>query len=287
MGSDHKAPHGGTSVRVSQSGPLHELTDDPVERYQYHFAHLIERNLEVLDHPMHALDLACGVGMPALTLIERLPAESRIVALGDDRSDLRRFHDKLNTEQKRVIFPRKERRDRLPFAANIFDVVWAALPSEQFDPVRAVLRQALRVLRPGGQLLFSAPLRATFAELANAIGSSVEDHRDDEAYSALLSQPPQLLGSDDWAEALRRCGAIEIEVIRDKVELIIATPLSSQPLFTQYLLPLWLGDDPTVQAKALRLLDEAVAAPLGVTIHVGCILARRGLSEMIEDSITR
>ena len=41
------------------------------------------------------------------------------------------------------------------------------------------------------------------------------------------------------------------------------------------------------QAKALRLLDETVVDPLGVTIHVGCILARRGLSELEDDSVTR
>ncbi len=256
---------------------------DSLLAYQSHFVALLARHLRVTSHPIHALDLACGAGLPTLTLIEHLPAGSRVIALGDDRSDLKLFHDELSAEQKRVIFPRKERRDRLPFAAGVFNLVWAALPSRPLDPLRAVLRQALRVLRPGGQLLISAPLRATFAELANAIGSSIRGHRDHEAYSSLLSEPPQLLGSDDWRQALGRSGAVEVEITRDTVGLVIATPLSGQPVFSQCLLPLWLGDDPTHQAKALRLLDQAVTEPLEVTIHTGCIRASRGFTPDTRD----
>ena len=67
----------------------------------------------------------------------------------------------------------KEHRDRLPFANGVFDLVWATLPREQLKPARGVLRQALRVLRPGGQLLITAPLVATFAELCAAMSPAL------------------------------------------------------------------------------------------------------------------
>lgn len=274
-----------TTVRVVKSGPMVALSDDPVERYQHHFVHLIQRNLHDYDHPVLALDLACGIGLPTLTLYPTLPEGSRVVALGDDRADLKLFHDQIPKNLRHLIFPRKERRERLPFATDIFDIVWASLPSEQPDPLRGILRQALRVLRPGGQLAIAAPLRATFAELANAISPSLQGHSDNEVFSALLSEPPQLLGSDDWKDNLQKCGAMEIQVIRDTIEMNIPPPVSSQLLFSRYLLPLWLGDDPSMQARALRLLDEAVTDPLAITIHVGCILSRRGLSEIADDSV--
>ena len=269
------------TVRVVKSG-RHIFSENPVDRYQHHFIHLIGRHLEVRDGPMLALDLACGVGLSTLALFERLPPGSRVVAISDDRVDLKRFHEQLTSDQRKTIFPRKEKRDRLPFAVNLFDVVWAALPSEPLRPLRPILRQALRVLRPGGQLIITAPLRRTFLGLANAIGPSLEGHKDDAAFQALLSEPPELISSDDWIANIQRCGAIEAEIHHNSVEINTALPLSSQPLFSGFLLPLWLGDDLTLQAQALRLLDVAVKKPLVVTIHIGCVTARRGLSE-IED----
>lgn len=274
-----------TTLRVVKSGALADLSEDPVDRYQHHFIHLIERNLETTGTSMLALDLACGVGMSALTLFAKLPQGSRLIAISDERPELKIFHEQISPAQRRQIFIRKEKADRLPFAVNLFDVVWAALPSQPLQPLRPILRQALRVLRPGGQLLLAVPLRATFAELARAIGTSLEPYKRDESYAALLSQPPQLLGEDGWRENLQRCGAIEIDVLRDTVQITIMPPLSSQPLFSRFLLPLWLGDDLTLQAKAQQLLDRAVTTGLDVTLHVACVRARRGLSE-IENSRT-
>jgi SAM-dependent methyltransferase len=268
-----------STVRIVKSGAFLGLSEDPVERYQYHFAQLIERSLKVVERPMTALDFACGTGLPSLTLIAHLPAESRIIALSDSRADLQTFHHHIPATRRPYIFPRKERRDHLPFASGVFDVAWAALSGEELQPLGTILSQVLRVLRPGAQLLISAPLRATFAELANAISPSLAGYQNHPAFAALLSQPPHLLGSQDWLSALQRCGAMEINIERARLELAIAPPLSSQPLFVRHLLPLWLGDDPALQAEAVSLLDQTVHETLDVTIHVGCLASRRGLSK--------
>ena len=84
---------------------------------------------------------------------------------------------------------------------------------------------------------------------------------------------------------LKRCGAIDVQSQRDAVEITITPPMSRQGLFTQYLLPLWIGTDPMVQAKALRLLDDHLKTDVTVTAHIGCLWARRGDAELVEATI--
>jgi SAM-dependent methyltransferase len=272
------------TVRVVKSGILGGLSEDPIERYQHHFVHLVERHLDRYEQPVTALDLDAGIGQSTLTLLARFPAGSRVVALSSDRADLRLFHEQLDREQRQRVFPRKERRDRVPFAAHVFDVVWGALAREQLKPLRGVLRQALRVLRPGGQLVLSVPLRATFAEMAKAISPNLLPHQQDPGFAILMTAPTELADPDGWRETLLRCGAIEPEVKTETVEIGLAPPLSSQALFCRFLLPLWVGEGPEAQGKALRLLDVCLTTPLQVTVHLACVCARRGLMEIKDET---
>ncbi len=276
-----------TTMRVVRTPAMQSLADDPVDLYHHHFTHLIERQLRPGSGPQTALDLACGAGGAPLALLARLPPGSRVIALSTDRAELRRFHDQLSPDLRRRVFPRKERSDRLPFAGGVFDLCWATLPLAQLKPLRAVLRQALRVLRPGGQLLITAPLVATFAELCAAMSGALQAHHADPAFAPLMTQPPDLLTPEAWVDTLSRCGAIEPEIKADTIEVQLALPVSGQPLFTRVLLPLWVGGDEAVQQQARRLLDLALTTPISVVVHIGCIMARRGLAEIQDDTASR
>lgn len=279
-----RAPVSEHTVRIQGPGPAPGGHPE-VDRYLRHFVSLLEANLDVPAHPVQALDLACGGGAGTLALLKLLPAGSRVVALSNDRVELRRFLDGLPAELRGRVYPRKERRDRLPFALNVFDLVWGSLAGERLEPFRPALRQALRVLRPGGQLLIATPLKSTFVELAHAIGPFIGEHRSHPAFPTLMSESPQLLDADGWLSNLRRCGAVDLDVERDSLEVTVAPPLSSQRLFARYLLPLWVGDDPPTQATCAGLLDHAVTEPLKLRIHLGCIRVRRGQVD-IEDSLS-
>lgn len=258
-----------------------EAKDEGVARYCAAFTTLLERHLEVPTRPVQALDLACGPGTATLPLCRKLPSGSRVVALSADRVELHRLHDSIPPELAGAIYPRKERRDRLPFALGVFDLVWASLAGERLEPFRPILRQALRVLRPGGQLLVATPLKSTFVELARAIGPFLTAHRDSASFQVLMSES-LLLDAEGWSTSLRRSGAVDVAVDEETLELTIPPPLSSQLLFVRYLMPLWVGEDPATQTDALALLDQAVLQPLSVRVRLACVRGRRGQSEVEE-----
>ena len=99
----------------------------------------------------------------------------------------------------------------------------------------------------------------------------------------LVTAPSELADAETWSADLRRSGAVEVEVRSNTIETTLAPPLSQDPLFTRYLLPLWVGKEAAMQAKALRLLDEIVTAAIKATVHIGCVRGRRGVND-IEDS---
>lgn len=97
------------------------------------------------------LDLGCGIGEPAMRLAAAHKIE--VVGVSISRRQVERANDRAVSAglADRLSFQLADAMD-LPFPDESFDVVWA-LESLHHMPDRAhVLRQAARVLRPGGRL---------------------------------------------------------------------------------------------------------------------------------------
>jgi SAM-dependent methyltransferase len=251
---------------------------DTHERYGRHLVDLLVHALDKPKTPVNALDLACGVGAATLEVGKVLPATSRIVAISDDRKSLTHFHRTLPPELRSQVFIRKERAQRLPFALSSFDVAWACLPTRLLDQPRTVIRQGLRVLRPGAMLALCAPLDGSFLELIAAAGREL-------SLQQLIAQRPQLQTLDEWQETMRRAGGSEIGAERATFQLRATPPLSRDRLLALHLSPLWLGKTAASDAE-LGQLDRILDEPLTVSVHIGCVYARRGLAEIEEKSVT-
>src|SRR5262249_28519813 len=142
----------------------------------------------------------------------RLPAGSRIIGICNDREQLDVLHARLTATPNRcIVYPRYEAPDRLPFADAVFDRVWAGLATTTLEPVRPALRQGLRVLRPGGQLIIVAPLRDTLMDLIRIAGKFMTNYEDSLRMRPLAFDHARALDRAGWEDALRRSGAIELD----------------------------------------------------------------------------
>jgi SAM-dependent methyltransferase len=257
------------------------MTDDR-SAYARHIARIVagglqaERSMTRLD----GLDLSCGRGDVLLEVAARLPSGSRIVGVCDDRAQLDTLHFRLaGSESDYTIYPRFESPDRLPFADGVFDRVWAGLATTTLEPMRPALRQALRVLRPGGQLIIVALLRDTLMDLIRIAGRFMSEHEDSLRMRPLVLDHARALDRAGWEDAVRRSGAIEIETSTHHFECEIGTPISEDPVMRESIAPVWLGTDARKTAETLLFMNTFVKEQFALPITMVRIVCRRGMVE--------
>lgn len=116
------------------------------------FAHDLAARLQISANA-RILELACGTGVVAHTIAERLSGDGRIVATDLNQAMIDVARNK-SPRDHRIEWQLADATD-LPFELDSFDAVvcqfgWMFFP----DRARAA-REAARVLRPGGRLLFN------------------------------------------------------------------------------------------------------------------------------------
>lgn len=182
----------------------------------------------------HLLDIGCGTGGPAVRLAERTGA--RVTGINVSKSQLARCQDRLTT-QGHAVQGLAERVDfaygnamRLDYADGAFDAAWSIDCIPHLSDRPAGLAEALRVLRPGGRLLFteftlrgsptaeelaaytrmwSCPPLTSFATLADELhqtGFHLESVRDMTANAALCGELMCVLYEDRRGEMEERFG---------------------------------------------------------------------------------
>ncbi|MBB5938705.1 SAM-dependent methyltransferase [Streptomyces zagrosensis] len=100
------------------------------------------------------LDIGCGTGGPALRLAQRSGA--RVTAVTVSRSQLDQCHERARAAGlgERVTFTRGNAMD-LTYADATFDAAWSIDCFAHLSDRPAGLREARRVIRPGGHLLLT------------------------------------------------------------------------------------------------------------------------------------
>jgi len=100
------------------------------------------------------LDVATGTGRLPLAMVRHLRFEGRIIGVDLSRRMLHFAAKNLDPYAERVDFVWSSA-EELPFSDNIFDVVTCLEALEFMTNPKAVLKEVIRVLRPGGMLLIS------------------------------------------------------------------------------------------------------------------------------------
>jgi len=165
------------------------------------------------------LDVATGTGRLPLALLELPTFQGRIVALDLSRKMLGMAAEKLCGHANRVSLLRQPAED-LPFPDDTFDLVACLEALEFMVDARAVLREMVRVLRPGGLLV-----------VTNRQGF----------YGRLM--PGKVFRNDELERVLRdELGLVRVTFLRWQVEyrLVIAIKLGrSQPAGPRLLEEIW------------------------------------------------
>jgi demethylmenaquinone methyltransferase/2-methoxy-6-polyprenyl-1,4-benzoquinol methylase len=135
-----------------------------------------------LDRDARVLDVGCGTGFATAGLLERV---DEVHGLDQSAHQMERAVGKFG-KRGPVRFYRGDA-ERLPFAADSFDVVWSSGSIEYWpNPVDA-LREFRRVARPGGQVLVVGPNHPSstlFGKLADAIMLFYDEDEADRMFDA-------------------------------------------------------------------------------------------------------
>ena len=138
---------------------------------------MLERLDDIRLAPTTILDVGAGTGYCAAALSKRYP-QSEVILLDIAPAMLQHARRKRSWREK--LFSRKQLSvcadaETLPLADNSIDMLFSNLTLQWCEDLPATFAEFLRVLKPGGMLLFSSFGPDTLKELRNS-WSSVDDH---------------------------------------------------------------------------------------------------------------
>lgn len=169
-------------------------------------------------HPRQILDLATGTGDLAILMAKRMP-HAQVMGVDLSENMLAEASEKVRRQglDDHVVLYQGDA-ERLDLGNCSVDAVTVAFGVRNFGNMEAGLAEALRVLRPGGQLVvleFSTPRNALVRRLyrfysdkiLRPVGGMVS--RDKEAYGYLPASIEEFPAPDRFLEIMRGVGFTE------------------------------------------------------------------------------
>ncbi|WP_281426152.1 SAM-dependent methyltransferase [Mycobacterium spongiae] len=145
---------GGEDIHVG----CYERTDD-IRAAGIETVDRMIRQLSTLDGSAAVLDLGSGYGGSARRIAEQCGATVTCVNISDVQNQTNRDKNRRAGLDQRIRVIHGSF-DDVPEPDNCYDVVWSQDAILHAPDRRKVLEEAFRVLRPGGQLIFTDPMQA-------------------------------------------------------------------------------------------------------------------------------
>jgi ubiquinone/menaquinone biosynthesis C-methylase UbiE len=152
--------------RTHKHEKLARIYDDEIlPIWAERFGRMILRGLS-LPPKSTLLDVSCATGYPALDLARRMDEQSRLIAIDSSSALLDVARKKAEPIRDRRIYFRTQRAyPKLPFTADVFDVVFSNLGLLDAPSPSRALRDFARVAKPGGgRVLATLPLAGSWQE---------------------------------------------------------------------------------------------------------------------------
>lgn len=168
----------------------------------------------------HVLDVACGTGILARTIAERVGPNGAVVGIDPSEGMLT-----VARRKAPALEWRDGRAEALPFEANRFDAVVSQFGLMFFEDRRLAIQEMWRVLRPGGRLAVavwdSVENFPGYAELAHLLQQLYGDQVAEEFHAPFGLGNPELLSAlfraagVTGAEITRQEGIVRFPSLRD------------------------------------------------------------------------
>jgi ubiquinone/menaquinone biosynthesis C-methylase UbiE len=189
-----------------------------VPRWSARFAQLILRNVGQ-GLRAQVLDIGCGTGHPAFSLLDRLDVHGRVIAIDTEAAlvDLARRRA-MALPQNRIFF-KVESAEELKFGDDVFDIAIGNLALGEIEDKPRAFAELRRVLIPDGRVLMTQALEGTFVEIFDMF-EEIATERGDARIAARLAQARQRYPSPRAFEApFRAAGFTEVEVTTEPFRL--------------------------------------------------------------------
>jgi SAM-dependent methyltransferase len=197
-----------------------------------------------------------------------------------------------------VFFRTESAEPPLPFDESVYDLVVSNLGLYDAAQPRLLLRELVRVAKPGAGILATLPLRGSFAEFYALLASLVQGRpRETARLDAHLGAWPDAGVLLDWAAD---AGLVDVSIVVRPFSLLVAggTDLFFAPVIEYGPLSAWkniLGDSgPEMQAAFNELRARVDAAceppasspelpprPFVLTVRAACLRARKPAPAML------
>ena len=174
-----------------------------------------EALLSQLDLPEGAtiLDVACGDGLPAFYLANRVGPTGRVVGIDLNEAQLARARAFQGPHFPWLEFQKCDVRD-LPTDLGQFDGITGNLAFMFFRPNRKeALQQLTRFLKPGGQLVLTFPSLGTFDSLWQRVDQEMVHRNLTKERQALADYVAERPSGTDARQWLGESGLKQIEII--------------------------------------------------------------------------
>jgi len=146
---------GGEDIHIG----IYASPDEPIAQASARTVETLADRLAPLAGDAHVLDLGAGYGGSARRLVQRFGCHVTCLNLST-RQNRRNVERNLEAGLESRVTVRHGNFESLPFPAGRFDVVWSQDAFLHSGRRRRVLEEAVRVLAPGGQLVFTDPMQA-------------------------------------------------------------------------------------------------------------------------------
>ncbi|MFU8878114.1 MAG: SAM-dependent methyltransferase [Wenzhouxiangellaceae bacterium] len=216
---------GGEDIHIG----LYRSDDEPIaeasRRTVRHMTDLLERENIELDDKTHVLDLGAGYGGSMRHLARQFGC--RCVALNLSEVENKRDRE-INREQglDHLIEVVDGDFTSLPYDSNSFDVIWSQDAFLHSGDREKVLAEAVRVLKPGGRLIFTDPMQSDDAPVDRLQPIYDRIHLDSLGSPGFYRQTLQQLGLEEAAfedhtpQLPRHYARVRQELVSNQSELL-------------------------------------------------------------------